>query len=181
MKKNTSVMALIMIYENNGEIPKQLYRVLSCVVYSFIDNYVFIEYLSCQSKILSAISCNTTFEDTSFNILLSIGIPELLLNLVSCHGLTNKSNPTVILNLQSRLINNYLSKGFYIIEQGAKQLSFIPNDVGLIINLNNQLNADYVMVKNKAIYAVANTIKQLHIHKDMHMIYKQDFYRNKEN
>ena len=48
LKNNTSVMALIMIYENNGEIPKQMYRVLSCVVYSLIENYVCIDYLSCQ-------------------------------------------------------------------------------------------------------------------------------------
>ena len=36
MKKNTSVMALLIIYENNGEIPKNAYRVLSCVVYTLI-------------------------------------------------------------------------------------------------------------------------------------------------
>ena len=46
--KNTCVMELIMIYENNGEIPKKVYRVLSCVVYSLIDNYICIEYLSCK-------------------------------------------------------------------------------------------------------------------------------------
>ena len=27
---------------------------------------------------------------------------------------------------------------------------------------------------------VANTIKQLHIHKNMHMIYKQDLYKTKQ-
>ena len=52
MKKNTSVMALIIIYENNGEIPKKLYRVLSCVVYNITENYVCIDYMSCQSEIL---------------------------------------------------------------------------------------------------------------------------------
>ena len=36
------------------------------------------------------------------------------------------------------------------------------------------------MVKNKVISAVANTIKQLHIQKNMYMIYKQDFYKNKQ-
>ena len=63
-----------------------MFRALSCVVYTLIDNYVCIEYLPCQSKTLSAISCYPTFKDTSFNLLLSIGIPELLLNIVSCHG-----------------------------------------------------------------------------------------------
>ena len=36
MKNNTCVMALIMFYENHVEIPKTLYTVLSCVVYSLI-------------------------------------------------------------------------------------------------------------------------------------------------
>ena len=46
--KNTCVMVLIIIYENNGGKAKKVYIVLSCVVYSFIENYVCIDYLSCQ-------------------------------------------------------------------------------------------------------------------------------------
>ena len=90
-----------------------------------------------------------------------------------------KQNSTVILNFQTRQINNYLSKGFYIIEKGIKHIRLLPDDVRLRINLNNQLDTDYFMVKHNTISAVANTIKQLHIHKDMHVFYKQDFYRNK--
>ena len=86
----------------------------------------------------------------------------------------------MILNFRTRLIKNYLSKGFSIIEQITKQLIFLPNDVKLRINLIDQLDIDYVMVKNKEIYAVANTIKQFHIQKNMHMTQKQDFYKNKE-
>ena len=74
-KKNTFVMALIMICENNGGNAKKVYRVLICVVYSIIDNYVCIDYLPCQSKTLCSISSKTTFEETSFNILLGIVIP----------------------------------------------------------------------------------------------------------
>ena len=43
----------------------------------------------------------------------------------------------------------------------------------------DQLKTDYVMVKNEEISAVANTIKKLHIHKNMHMTYKQDLYNTK--
>ena len=96
--------------------PKKVHRVISCVVYSLIYNYVCIEYMSCQSKTLSFISYKPTFEQTSFNILLGIGIPELLLDLVSCHSFTKKLYSTVILNFRYRLINNYLARGFYIIE-----------------------------------------------------------------
>ena len=35
------------------------------------------------------------------------------------------------------------------------------------------------MAKNKAISFVANTIKKLHIHKNIHFIYKQDYYEDK--
>ena len=37
------------------------------------------------------------------------------------------------------------------------------------------------MVKNEAISTVANTIKPLHIHKNMHMTYKKDFYKTKQS
>ena len=90
-----------------------------------------------------------------------------------------KQNSTMILNFRTDLINDDLSKGLYIIERGTKQLIFLPNDLRLIINLNNQLVKDHVMAKNKAISAEANTIKQLYIQKYMHMIYKQYFYKNK--
>ena len=115
MKKNTSIIALIIIYENNGKDTKTVYKVLICVVYTLIENYVCIEYLSCQSKTLCDISSNSIFKETSLNLLLDIGIPELLLNIVSCSGFMNKSNSTVILNFRPFMIDNYLSKTFFII------------------------------------------------------------------
>ena len=98
IQKNTSVMALVLIYENNGKDTKIVYIVLSCVVYNLIENYVCIDHILCQSKKLCDISSNPTFKETSFNLLLGIGIPELLLNLLSCHEFMKISNSTVILN-----------------------------------------------------------------------------------
>ena len=46
-------------------------------------------------------------------------------------------------------------------------------------NMVDHLETDYIIVKNEAIYGVANTTKQLCIHKNMHMTYKQDFYKTK--
>ena len=103
-KRNTCVMAQIIIYENNGGNVKKVYIVLSCVVYSLMDIYVCIDYILCQSKNLSSISSKPIFERTSSNILLGIGISKLLLNLVSCHGLMKKPNSTVTLNCRSCLI-----------------------------------------------------------------------------
>ena len=164
MKNNTCIMALILIYENNGESVK-----LCCLFY---HRKLFLYWLSVVSiKTLISISSKPTFEDTSCCILIRIGIPELLLNLVPCHGFMRKPDSAVILNLLSRLINDYLSKVLYIIEKGSNKLSLLPNYVRLRINLNNQLNTDFIIAKNTAISVVSNTIKQLHIHTDMHMIY----------
>ena len=77
---------------------RKVYRVLSCVVYTIIYNYFCIDYLPFQSKTLCGISNNPTFKETSFNLLLGIGITEMLLNLVSCHGFMMKFNSNVILN-----------------------------------------------------------------------------------
>ena len=60
-KINTCVMALIIIYENNGETSNKVYILLSCVVYYLIYNYACIYYLPCQSKVLSFVSSKTTF------------------------------------------------------------------------------------------------------------------------
>ena len=49
-KNNTSVLALIMFYETRADNPKKAYRVLSCVIYTTIKNYVCIDYLACQLK-----------------------------------------------------------------------------------------------------------------------------------
>ena len=68
-------MTLIMIDETVVIDIRKVYRVLMCVVYNLIDNYVCIDYLLCQSKTLCDIAKNLTFKETNFNLLLGIGIP----------------------------------------------------------------------------------------------------------
>ena len=85
--KDTCIIALIMFYESKGKKSIKLYRVLSCVLYYPMENSVCIDYLYYQFKTLIIISSNRIFEQKIYNILLGIGIPEVLLNLVSCHGL----------------------------------------------------------------------------------------------
>ena len=46
--KGTCVIALLMFYENKGPKTKKVYRVLGCLLYSHIDNYICIDYLLCQ-------------------------------------------------------------------------------------------------------------------------------------
>ena len=77
------------------------------------------------------------------------------------------------------MINNYLEKYFYNIEKGSKQLSLLPNDVKLRINMIIQMDTDFFIAKNKAIYAVSNTIKDTY--PERYTIgFKKDFYRDKQ-
>ena len=56
----------------------------------------------------------------------------------------------------------------------------LPKNVKLRINVNDQLNTDFGMKKNTAFTSVANIIKNLHIHKNMHLLYKQDLFKDKK-
>ena len=85
-KKHTWVIALVMFYETKTKPPTQVYMVLSCVLYSIIENYVCIDYICCHYKTLSVISYDKISEEASYNELLGIGIPEVLMNLIYFHG-----------------------------------------------------------------------------------------------
>ena len=56
-------------------------------------------------------------------------------------------------------MNNYLAKGFFIIEEESNQKIILTNDVKLRINVIDQLDTDVFMAKNKAVSSVENTIK----------------------
>ena len=133
-----------------------MYRVLSCVLYSVIDNYVCIDYLCCNYKTLRVISSDKIFEEASYNKLLGIDISEVLMNLISCHVFTKKPNSTVILVCHSRLVNYYLLKGFVINEHNYKQLIIFTNDVKLIIHAINKQKTDHVMACHTTISSVKN-------------------------
>ena len=56
-----------------------------------IEKYVCIDYLCTLNKILSEINVDSSYlhkhADMDFNNLFGIGIPDILMNIVSCHGL----------------------------------------------------------------------------------------------
>ena len=45
--KKTRVLALLMFYETRKK-PKKVFKVLSCVIYTMISNYICIDYLESQ-------------------------------------------------------------------------------------------------------------------------------------
>ena len=45
LKPNTKVLALVMFYDTRKKQSKQMFKVLSCVIYKITSNYVCIDYL----------------------------------------------------------------------------------------------------------------------------------------
>ena len=54
-KKNMCVITLVIFYDNITTNSTKLFRVLSCVLYFVINNYVCIDYICCQYKTISEI------------------------------------------------------------------------------------------------------------------------------
>ena len=95
-------------------------RVLSCVIYTIIGKYVCIDYLGYEKSKLSYLrpGVNGRYKrfDTDYDNVLVIIIPDLLLNLLSCHGFSKNNESVVILKCPHRMSEYYFNKGFIIFE-----------------------------------------------------------------
>ena len=118
--------------------------------------------------------------DRSYNELLIIGIPAVLMNLISCHGFMKDKNSTVILLCCNWLMEYYLAKEFFILEHNSKNLSIVPNEAKQIINAINMHDSDFVMAFYTSINSVENTINKFHIVSDLNFGYIHNFYHDKQ-
>ena len=88
-KKRTRVSALLIPYETRKN-PKRYFKVLSCVIYTIINHYVCIDYLACEQIKLSGLPVVSggvfKHRNKSYGKILGIGVPNLLMKLMSCHG-----------------------------------------------------------------------------------------------
>ena len=66
-------------------IGKMMYKLIGVVTYTIIDNYICLYYLGFIQENLSKHGNN--FENTKFKNVYGLGIPEILMNIISCHGL----------------------------------------------------------------------------------------------
>ena len=69
-----------------------------------------------------------------FDRILGIGVPYLLMNLMSCHGFLKNINYVVILKFSKRMLEYYFSKGFNILKCNVNNLAKLPNEVKEIIH-----------------------------------------------
>ena len=77
-------------------------------------------------------------------------------------------------------MHKYSAKGFFIIGKDSKHLISFPNDVKLRIYVIDKPKTDFVTAKNTVISFVSDKINILNIQTNLHLIYQQDFYRDKQ-
>ena len=149
-----------MFYDTRAE--NIAHRVLSCVIYTIIKNYVCIDYLASQSKNLSEIPVGSgggsKHGDKIFDKILGIGIPDLLMKLTSCNGFLRKINSVVILKCSKRTLKYYFSKLFNILECNINNLAKPPNEVKQRIHAEETDNSEKVMTCINTITSISNTL-----------------------
>ena len=80
--------------------------------------------------------------DKSFDKILGIGIPDLSMNLMSCHGFLRKINYAIILKCPQRILEYYFSRGFTILVCNYNNFSKLPNELKEIIFVEETDNLD---------------------------------------
>ena len=65
--------------------------------------------------------------DKCFDRILGIGIPDLFMNLMSCHCFFKNINYVVILKCPKNMLEYYFSKGFAILEYNVNNLVKLLN------------------------------------------------------
>ena len=114
IEKNTRVLALVIFYDNRKKFTRKMFRVSSCVIYTIIGKYVFIDYLGSDKSKLSDLRLGVTGTykcfDTDYDSVLGIGIPDILLNCFSCHGFSKNNESIVILKCTHMMSEYYFIK-----------------------------------------------------------------------
>ena len=109
--------------------------------------------------------------DKSFDKILGIGMKYLLMNLMSCHGFLMNINSVFVLKCPKRMMKDYFSKGFTILECNTNNFVKLPNEVKDRINAEEIDNSEKVMKCTTTITSTSNTLENLAVNKSFHESY----------
>ena len=104
---------------------------------------------------------------------MGIGIPDLLMKLMSCHVFLKNINPIVILKYLKGMLEYYFSKGFTLFDCDTNNLAKLTNEVNDIIHAEDTENYEKVMICSTVITSTSNTLKNLAVNKSFHSSYIQ--------
>ena len=151
---------------------------LSCVIYTIISNYVCIEYLASESKTFIELLVDSgggyKNEEKSYDKILGLGIPDLLMNLMSCHGFLKNKDLVVILKCPKKMFEYNLSKGMTYFDCSIINLEKLPTEVKQRVYAKDIDNPDKFMICSTTIPSTSNTLKNLEVNSSFHSSYIQN-------
>ena len=103
-----------------------------------------------------------------YDNLFGIGIPDILLKMLSCHGFLNNNESIVILKCPNRMSEYYFNKVFIRLTCDEDHLNKLPKLVQQRVGAEPKVNSDLVMLCKTTIISPSNTLKNLYISKDYH-------------
>ena len=144
------MLALVVFYELGNTTPSKMFKVLSCVIYTIIDRYVCIDYLGTEKKKISELRLGWTLkrkhEGMDYDNLFGIGIQDILLNMLSCHGFLNNNEYIVILKCHNKMSEYYFNKGFIQLTCDEDNLNKLPKLVQQRVGSEPKVNSDLVIL-----------------------------------
>ena len=78
------------------------------------------------SQLKLELSLKTKHEGMGYDNLFGIGIPDIFMNMLSCHGFINNNESIVILKCPNRMSQYYFNKGFIKLPCDKDHLKKIP-------------------------------------------------------
>ena len=161
LKPNTRVLALVMFFENRKNT-KKFFRVLSCVIYTIISNYVCIDYLGSEKKIklfLFVVAGSYKYLGGKYENVLGFGIPDLLLNFLSCRLILKMNESVVILKCPHRIFEYYFNNGFIIFNCDENNLKRLPSQVKDRIGAEVTVDSEKFMISSTTFTSTSNTLE----------------------
>ena len=141
-------------------------------IYKIIDRYVCIDYLGTDinriNELILGCTLKTKHEGMDYDNLFGIGIPDILLNMLSCHGFLNNNESIVILKCPNNMSEYYFNKGFIKLNCDEDHLNKLPKLVQQRVGAEPKVNSDLVMLCKTTIISTSNTLKNLYISSDYH-------------
>ena len=153
-----------------------------CNIYN-LSNYVCVYYLGSERETLIELLLGSggsyKHVNKSYDNVLGIGNPDLLMYLMSCHGFLKKNDYVVILKCPNRMFEYYFNKGFIIFDCDKKYLERLSSEIKYIIGTEVTDNSDKVMIFSTTFPSTSNTLKNLLVNASSHYSYTKKEFNNK--
>ena len=147
----------MMLFNNRNTL---IYKVIWGLICAIIDEHICLEYLGLLLETLS--KHNDNFKNSKFNNLSRLGITDILINIISCHGFDKSSISTAILTCRNSLVPYYISKLFFAVEIELGGVDSIYETVKKQINSTHLYEEEILLICKVAIPSIFNTLKNHH-------------------